>query len=635
MAIVPLQLARVSNYLRSQSSLSSIAANQRNLLTVQNQLATGVRFSAASEDPGDATVAIQLKRTLERRQAYADNISSAKSRLSLADSTLGDVTELMQRVQQLASSNVGSDVSASERASSATVVRSMFSQMMSLANRTSGGMYLFAGDKGGQQPYIDKNGGVQFVGSSNVLRNTVDDGVTTPISVDGARVFGGTSTRVQGGDISPSLSASTRIADLRGALGNGVRLGQVEVTTGAGSRIVDLSQADTVGDVMNALTSTGLVTTSISIDRLVVTPPGGQDLTIKEVGGNSTARDLGIERTTGFGPGVAVTGTPVKPKVTLLTPISALRAGSGLTLSPGITINSQTTSTPVSFAGVTNVQQLLNAINSSGAGALARINDAGTGIDIVNPTQGTMLSIAESGGTLATQLGVRSFTPATPLSQLNEGRGVQTAAGADLRITSKAGVNFDVDIDGAVTVQDVIDRINTAGNPTIGATFTGTGNAILITDASGGAGPLTVVSLNVTTAAADLGIAGTSAGTSLFGKDVNPVRTAGVFDNLLRLAAALESSDQREITLAAEGLKADLTRIVSVRGDNGAKVKELEDRESSLSDANLATETLLSEIRDTDYPTAITRFQLLQTTLQANYQTTAQLSRLSLMDFLR
>src|SRR5690606_28334208 len=106
----------------------------------------------------------------------------------------------------------------------------------------------------------------------------------------------------------------------------------------------------------------------------------------------------------------------------------------------------------------------------AGVGVLARVNAAGTGLDFLNTIQGSTLTIAEEGGQTATQLGVRSFGPDSPLSELNFGKGVRTRdsslagpdAAADLLITRRDGSSFTVDLDGALTVQDVLDRINAA-----------------------------------------------------------------------------------------------------------------------------------------------------------------------------
>src|SRR5579884_4109458 len=112
MAILPVNLARVSNLLRSDVATEQISVTQQQLLETQNELSTGHRVNTPSDDPGDASSIMQLQKTLEQRDAYSKNLDNAQSQLSEVDSTLGDLTDLVQQAQTIASANVGSEVTA-------------------------------------------------------------------------------------------------------------------------------------------------------------------------------------------------------------------------------------------------------------------------------------------------------------------------------------------------------------------------------------------------------------------------------------------------------------------------------------------------------------------------------------------
>ena len=71
-----------------------------------------------------------------------------------------------------------------------------------------------------------------------------------------------------------------------------------------------------------------------------------------------------------------------------------------------------------------------------------------------------------------------------------------------------------------------------------------------------------------------------------------------------------------------------------IRGQTGAQVQEVEARQQRLDVQNVATKSLLSSLEDVDFTDAITRFQTLQTALQASLQTSGKILSLSLMDFL-
>jgi flagellar hook-associated protein 3 len=645
MAILPISIARVSNLLRSDSALSSIAKTQQDLLEVQNQISTGKRVNVPSDDPGAAAIIQQLQKTLEQRQGYAENLRQANSQLGEVDSRLGDLTDLLQQAQTIASANVGSDVTADQRQSAAQIVQSLYSQILDIANTQFNGAYLFAGDKSTAQPFVEQGGSVRFVGSDQVLQNQYDENTVLPFMVNGAQLFGALSAKMTGAiNIAPALTPTTRVIDLRGAAGNGITLGTIRVGNGASTADINLSSADTVQDVSNAINAAKLtgVTASVGASGLQLAAAPGANISVTDIGGGTTAADLGILTAAGgAGAGVSITGQPLGTTVTPLTRLSDLRDDAGLDLS-GLTITNGLSSAPtsISFAGATTVEDILNKINSSAAGVQARINAAGNGIDIIdlNQTAGMTISENGAGGATASQLGLRTLTPATSLSQLNGGQGVRTVPGPDLQITRRDGTTFSVDLDGATTIQDVINAINAAdGGGGVTASFApaGSGNGIVLADSTGGAGSLSVSSLNASPAAADLGLPATAAaGNTLAGADVNPINATGVFANLAHLRDALNANDQAGITAAAADIKSDYDRIVVTRGQTGARLQELQARTTRMDDENLATKSMLSDLQDVDFTTAITRFQQLQTQLQANYQAAAQTLHMSLLDFL-
>jgi len=641
MAILPLQLARVSSLLKTSVATGTIARTQQSLLGVQNQLSTGKRLSAPSDDPGAAAVAQQLRKTLEKREAYAANLRHAAGHLGAVDTTLADLSDLLRETQTIASANVGSDITSQEREGAAAVVGSLYSQLLSLANRQHEGTYLFGGDKAADRPFVEGAGGVKFVGSDTVLQNAYDDSTVLPFMVDGSRVFGALSSEVRGAaDLTPAVTPATRLADLRGALGAGVGRGSIRVDDGAGTaKVIDLTAADSVQDVVTAINGAGvgavMAAVSLAGDGITLSAGAGDDITVTDTAGGTTALDLGILTPGGAGAGTPIVGAPLAPRVTMLTNLADLRNGAGVDPA-GLVLTNGAASRTVTLAGLTTVQDLVNAVASSGTGAALRVNAAGTGLDLLNPVQGPGMTVGENGGTTAADLGVRSLAGATPLAGLNGGKGVRTVAtGADLRVTRTDGTTFDVELSGALTVGDAIAAINAAdGGAGVTAGLATTGNGIVLTDATGGAGALSVANQNAAHAVEDLGLTAAPAGATLAGTDVNPVTAGGAFANLARLRDALRADDSDEITAAAEGLRADLDRAIAVRGEAGARAKELEARKDRLDDQNVATKAMLSGLEDTDFTDAIMRFETLQQSLQATYQTTAKLLDQSLLDFI-
>jgi flagellar hook-associated protein 3 FlgL len=640
MAILPLQLARVSNLLRTNVATGSISRTQQQLLDVQNQLSSGKRLNAPSDDPGASAIAQQLRKTLEQRQAYADNIKQAGDQLGEVDSTLGDLGDLLRQAQTIASANVGSDVTADQRASASAVIQALYNQMLDLGNKSFEGIYFFGGDRSTEPPFVEEGGGVKFVGSPTVLENRFDENSNLSFMVDGSEVFGALSTRVQGRvDLSPALSNATRLSDLRGASGDGVSPQSIVLSDGATSKTIDLSTADTIGDVVNLINNAavGTISANTSGQGITLTAGAGDNISVNEAGGGTTARDLGVLTTTAAGAGVDVVGSNLQPTITPLTNLADLRGGLGIDQTGGLQITNGLRSATIDLSPATTVEDMLNAINNSDTGVRAEINSLGTGINIVNPTQGTDLRIAENGGTTATDLGIRSYDPNAPLSDLNSGRGLRTVAGTDFTVTDSNGVSFAVDLGTEHTIQDVLDTINnaaTAAGAGVTASFATTGNGLVLTDTAGGGGTLSATANNFSNALADLGLTTPAAAGVITGTDIDPVQAQGLFANMIKLRESLQKNDAAGITQASEGLSTDLDRVVRIRGSAGARVQELESRQNRLEDQNLATKSLLSSLEDTDFTEAITKFQTLQTALQASLQSSGKILNLSLMDFL-
>ena len=135
---------------------------------------------------------------------------------------------------------------------------------------------------------------------------------------------------------------------------------------------------------------------------------------------------------------------------------------------------------------------------------IANVGDTGTA---------TSLGIAgNSGGTdVVTGTQINRITETTTLSALNDRRGVRALGSGQNDFSVNDGTsNFNVSLDGATDVQDVLDAINNAtGNTSVTAAIAADGVSIELT----GNANITVSALAGSKAASDLGIEGTGGAT--------------------------------------------------------------------------------------------------------------------------
>ena len=156
------------------------------------------------------------------------------------------------------------------------------------------------------------------------------------------------------------------------------------------------------------------------------------------------------------------------------------------------------------------------------------------------------------------------LTEGSPLSVLNNGRGVRTATNgaADFRVTARDGTSFEVTLASAFTVGDVVRAINTASAGKVTASVNEAGSALIVTDNTTGSASLTVSPLAGSLAADDLGIKGTTTGGVLTGSEIElpQSRTVG------GAGVQIEKSINRLID-PVDGLITRQNKTLESRGD--------------------------------------------------------------------
>lgn len=639
MSTIPSSLGRTSTAMGAELLLSNLRRSQAQMLRIQTELTTGQKVNRPSDAAADYSAISTLRTLLSQYDQRMQNLDRASNLVDVTDAALADVSDLILEAQSVASSQIGATSDAETRRSEAAVVESLIDTLRELANRDYEGIHLFAGRTSSTMPFVDALGGLQYVAAADDLEDQLGTSLPFAVNTNGAAALGALSSRIAGSvDLDPAATAATRIADVNGARNLPVLRGAVTVTVNGATTEVDLSDADTLGDVAtrinDVLGATG--TLAITANGFTLTANAGQTIDIADTGltgAPGTAADLGIVISAASG---TTAGADINPRLTGLTQLSAL--GVAVDFTGGLKVTNGTTTTVIDFTGATTLQDVINCVSAANCGIRMAIDSEARCLNIINEVSGTKLSVGENaGGTTATDLGIRSFGTATLLADFNDGLGVRNVEGQnDFRIELADGVTtIDVNLDGAATVQDVITAINTAGGGNVTASLAADGNGLVLTDNIGGAGAFRVTALNNSFAAGDLGIAQSVSGATITGEDNATVATDSVFSHLIALRDGLLANDTRRITLAGERITADVNRIAVVRAQAGVRSNRLALQKDITQERKLQTETLLSGLRDTDFAEAISRFQLLQQQLQASMLSGQTLLTTSLLDFLR
>jgi len=380
--------------------------------------------------------------------------------------------------------------------------------------------------------------------------------VTRGYADSGTTHVGAGTLKIALGDI--RLDRATPLDVLNGL--DGVQRGKIKITNRAGqSAVVDLSDAVTVQDVIDKINNTDGIGVRASVNLydsdgrgLELTDTTGlttSNLKVEEVNGGTTAVDLGILKS-------VAADELVGDAIIRLSgdmPLSMLNDGNGVRTVTGndfrISLRDGVTTLNVNISSARTLNDVIDAINSAtgnGGKLTAAVSDMGLALtDTSTSGSGTLTVTAVGGSMAAADLGIlksgtgggASYTLSGDdilaglntvlLKSLNGGSGVNNVSGlADFHVRLSNGVECDVDIDTAQTLNDVM-RLMADAAIAAGAFDTGDlavneyGNGLYLKDGQGGSGNLIITALNGSAAAADMGILGTGSGDTIVGQDVN------------------------------------------------------------------------------------------------------------------
>ncbi len=331
-AIIGIPTTRVSDLFIRQRLLAQVQSDQRALARLQTQLSTGRRFELPSEEPIAALRIMSLQRLLERKEQVQSNLATNQSYLTSTDVALGQVSNLVADARATALEVMGTNSTDSQRTAAAQQVSRTIQQLLDMGNQKFRGRLLFAGASTTVRPFEAAGAGlVNYLGDEGYLYSYSDTDLLFETNLTGSEVFGAISEPVRGSaDITPVLRFDTRVAELR--RGEGISRGSIAVSDGSKIATIDISAAETIGDIAYLIRNNA---EGIPLD-VEVTPTGltlqlrsaTGNLSVREVGGGTTARELGILKELGVGTSPLVGGDldPALTRTTLLSDILGTRS---------------------------------------------------------------------------------------------------------------------------------------------------------------------------------------------------------------------------------------------------------------------------------------------------------------------
>lgn len=177
---------RVSNLSTKDSMIHDLKRNYSELKNVEKQLGSGKRFQKVSEDTVSAITSIYSKIRLSQMDQYYQNIQDSEDRMNIIHDKLTSITQMLQRVREIAVQGGTGTYSPQDRENMAVEVEELLKEVISQSNTIYEDGYIFAGSKTDTKPF-------EVSYASNVTGQQIIDRVeyqgdifnhTTDISLD-------------------------------------------------------------------------------------------------------------------------------------------------------------------------------------------------------------------------------------------------------------------------------------------------------------------------------------------------------------------------------------------------------------------------------------------------------------------
>src|ERR1700722_10359606 len=172
--------------------LTDLQTAQVNSQNAAQEVSTGRSVNAPGDNPAKvAALVLNDAQTSEDAQ-FQTNVSDLQSKLQVANSVLNSASQLLTSAVSLGTEGATGTISASQRQSIATQVSGLQQQLLSLANTTYQGAYIFGGTNVTTQAFTadsSASSGVVYNGNSAVNSVQISEEQSLQTNLPGSQVF--------------------------------------------------------------------------------------------------------------------------------------------------------------------------------------------------------------------------------------------------------------------------------------------------------------------------------------------------------------------------------------------------------------------------------------------------------------
>ncbi|NND98995.1 MAG: flagellar hook-associated protein FlgL [Pirellulaceae bacterium] len=288
-------MPRVTSSAFSQRAIHFSSAHSANILKLQEQISSGVRFQRPSEEPISFRQLTSLKARYTELSADRSAINRATSVLNASVDQIQDFAGVINHAKTLTQQGIQA-LDDDERTALALEVDGLLAQLKSIASAQFNNKYLYGGTKSGAPPFEfseptdpTQTLGVTYTGSATRSRASVSDSIAVDTYYSGEEIFG------------------------RRGRGDTVLIGDTGAKPGSGTdTFVGRTNLLVTHDTTTYLGTSGLQAgTDSAASDTIIGPPGTYSVTIVDTSGDGSAGTISLNGS----PPVAYTSADTNLKV--------------------------------------------------------------------------------------------------------------------------------------------------------------------------------------------------------------------------------------------------------------------------------------------------------------------------------
>lgn len=177
----------------AQTFLAGLNQIQHRLQTAQTQLTTGLQINNVSDAPTEIADLWQLNSELDQTQQTDTNLGQVATEVNTAQSALQSAVTLVEQAVTYGAQGASDTSTATTRQDLANELGAILQQLVSTANTTVQGRYIFSGDADQTTPYsidLTQSSPISaYQGSASTREIQGPDGTAFPVALTAQQIF--------------------------------------------------------------------------------------------------------------------------------------------------------------------------------------------------------------------------------------------------------------------------------------------------------------------------------------------------------------------------------------------------------------------------------------------------------------